>query len=788
MKRTLPFITAIFLTVVLFWQFFFKGFIPMPANFMAAWYEPWKSQYTTGGAPTIPHKAVGDDVFRQIYPLRTLGSDVIRQGSLPLWNPYNGAGQPLLATLHTGMSNPFSLLQLADSITGWAWYIILQLPLLFLVTYWYARILKISPFGALIAGVVVSFSGVITARLIYGDYVYALIGLPVLFAVVELVRAGSAQWSLMVPLIVSFVLICVQPQISAYVLATAVLYAFVRLKKGRLLFFFMALLGGGFAAFQLMPTLELYQYANVTRGSSAFIFQKFLMPLSHLVTIVIPNYFGNSGTYNFWGRSDYAETVASLGLLPVAFVLMGWWTRDASGTFGQIKKFFLVSIGVTILLTLDWIMPALLYSIPAPVLSTSIPSRVYLLTAFFVAVAAGIGIAQWEKQGISARKNAWRAAVIMGIVGFGIGIATVIMNRMGLIICPSQVERCANVALRNTVFELIVWFVGSGLLVLPFVVSRSWMQMFAKAGLVLLLVSAGTYNAWKFLPMSPRQYVGQDLAILAKLRALSPNRIAAVESAALATDIATQHRFFDTNYYDPLYIRRYGELVSYVNTGDRMKGLSRSDVNIVADATVSAALHARRERFWDMTGTAAIVTKKSDTLTIPGALWWEDADWQIHDRVTALPRAYAVDNIVVEPDDDKLLAGLFSTDTNLAATAFVEVPIEGLHQGPGIEKGNVDIVKYTANEVELSVNISGATSLVVLSDTYYPGWRARVDGVEQAVYRVNYAFRGIIVPEGAHRIEFWYEPMSLKIGAWITGISVGIWLIVVWVSIGRKRK
>lgn len=732
MKRILPAGIAVLITVLVFWKFFVYGSIPAPFNFMAAWYEPWKTEYSVNGVPTILHKAVGDDIFRQIYPLRDLATDLLRQGVLPLWNPYNGAGQPLLATLHTGVSNPFSVLP-------WAWFVVFQAPLLFLSMYWFLRTRSVSVFGAAVGATSLCLSGVAVARYPYGDYMYAMAGLPILLVLIERRRY------IWIPVVSGFVLVSVQPQISVYVLLAGLLYGWVRKKKDRLLLLAVLLAGAGLAAFQLFPTFELYARANVTSGSSSFIFGKFLMPVSHLLTVIIPNYFGNQGTYNFWGKTDYVETVAGIGMIPVFLALLG-----ARG-----HRLWAWASAATMLLTLDWFLPRLVYSMPVPVLSTSIPTRIYMLAAFGIAVLAGFGTDR------TPRKTAALAVFAAGILAVGLS---------GTFICPSEITDCTRVALRNSVFEIVVFFAGALLLF-----SRTF-----RYGVLIVLIAAGVYNAWKFLPFSQPEYVEAPHPVLSMLAEVAPSRVTGVGGGAFATDFATQYRYFDTNYYDPLYIRRYGELVSYVNTGDRDKGLIRSDVNIISDATVSAEMAQRRERFLDMTGTVALVTKKSETAPLcrPGDplssracdSMWEDEHWRIEKREAALPRAYLVGDVRVQSDSDKLLDQLFSADTNPAQTAFTEASVSGIGR-LGNATGSAVITSYKPGSISLTVR-SGAQALLVLSDTWYPGWKADVDGVEVPVYRTNYAFRGVVVPEGMHTVRFWYDPDSFRYGSIISLLSL----------------
>jgi len=56
----------------------------------------------------------------------------------------------------------------------------------------------------------------------------------------------------------------------------------------------------------------------------------------------------------------------------------------------------------------------------------------------------------------------------------------------------------------------------------------------------------------------------------------------------------------------------------------------------------------------------------------------------------------------------------------------------------------------------------------VLTDAYYPGWRALVDGLETPIYRADLLFRAVYLPAGQHRVEFIYDPLSFKLGAAIS--------------------
>ncbi len=319
--------------IVLFAQFFFKGKYLFPGSFIVSQYEPWKSEMGQGEAPTIVHKPLADDVFRQLYPMKKLAAEAFSKFQLPLWNPYNGAGQPLLATMHPGYLNPFSLiLSLFPNGFGWTLYVFLQVPMLLIGMFLYMRILGVSRFGALISSMVLSLSGFVTVRLVYGDYVYALSFFVLLLASIEWYRSHEHHRASLIAsaLLTASIWFSTQPQIALYLLGFVFFYlifcvypkTLTRLSsrvrsdgvaifyqrgwfydtiKLRLIIFVALLLGTGIASIQLLPTLELYRLSVIDAGTSSFIIDRFLLPFTHFISLLIPNFFWQSGDVQlFW--------------------------------------------------------------------------------------------------------------------------------------------------------------------------------------------------------------------------------------------------------------------------------------------------------------------------------------------------------------------------------------------------------------------------------------------------------------------------------------------------------
>ena len=88
---------------------------------------------------------------------------------------------------------------------------------------------------------------------------------------------------------------------------------------------------------------------------------------------------------------------------------------------------------------------------------------------------------------------------------------------------------------------------------------------------------------------------------------------------------------------------------------------------------------------------------------------------------------------------------------------------------------------------------AAAPGLLVVSEVYESGWRAYVDGDEVEILPTHHALRGVPIPSGEHTVEMRYDPLSLRLGLWISGIAtaamVAVFIIAGWSWLsGRVRR
>jgi len=168
-----------------------------------------------------------------------------------------------------------------------------------------------------------------------------------------------------------------------------------------------------------------------------------------------------------------------------------------------------------------------------------------------------------------------------------------------------------------------------------------------------------------------------------------------------------------------------------------------------------------------------------------------DGEARIYRNAHAFPRAFAVHDVRTVVDGDAALALMLEDDFDPSRMAVVERSVPSLLPAAGASAdppndSEVRITKYRDSRVELSASMDAA-GLVLLTDTYYPGWNAYVDGEKTELYEADYLFRGVAVPEGEHQIELVYDPASFKLGA-ILGLSALVCMLaMVAIDLYRHR-
>jgi len=163
----------------------------------------------------------------------------------------------------------------------------------------------------------------------------------------------------------------------------------------------------------------------------------------------------------------------------------------------------------------------------------------------------------------------------------------------------------------------------------------------------------------------------------------------------------------------------------------------------------------------------------------------KDANLLVFQNPNAWPRTFLTSQILIEPDIDKQLLLLGESGVIEPETAILEyAPEFPITQGG---KGTAEIHHYGANNVVIKVNSTGNTMLV-LSDRINSGWTATLDGQPTPILRTNYMFRGIAMPQGEHTVIFSFRPRGFDIGCIVSAGTLLVLIAGLGFEYARKRR
>jgi uncharacterized membrane protein YfhO len=144
----------------------------------------------------------------------------------------------------------------------------------------------------------------------------------------------------------------------------------------------------------------------------------------------------------------------------------------------------------------------------------------------------------------------------------------------------------------------------------------------------------------------------------------------------------------------------------------------------------------------------------------------------------AWPRAYWVPTASAVPDQNKALTMLDTTDFKKSVILTTKENVHTVEAGDR-EMKPVAVKNYEPDHVVLESN-TNTSGWLVLSDRYYPGWNAFVDGKPVKIYKANVFVRAIPLEPGRHVIDFVYQPIPLRIGAVFSLVSLIVFLLAIY--------
>jgi hypothetical protein len=744
----------------------------------------------------------GGDVTAMFVPWLSFILDTLRRhGQLPLWNPYLFSGIPFAANPQPMLFYPFTYLGLLLPLArAMVLTLAIHAWLGGMGTYGWLRSLGATHGGALLAGLAFAFTGAFSLRIGVGHYGIALqlAWWPLSFWALQGAfehrswrRAVFGGIPLALGLLSGHAATCLLLYVALGLYTSFVAGLAYRQSQqwgavGRVLGLGATAVGMSLAlaAVQYLPLLSFSQL-SVRTASPSFVFSsRFSMPLGHLITLLVPNFFGEVIRTGYWSVEGYEEMTYYVGVLVFFLAICGLrlalpentpslgdlpsqegqalagsqpvpeassperlFGTQLSGSADRPRLlFFLILALVAVLLQLgpDGVLFVLFYRFVPGFALTRAPGRAGLIYLFAMLTAAGLSWSQLERVsqarlqsllGLFDRRLVWLVSAL-------VAIAILVAFTFYAAGRPDGSAWTWHIADQLTRFLVLFWSVMA--LLAAWRSGRLSQPTLNRLALLLVILDLWSYGLKGIQPAS------DDLAptwssVASFMQDKLDYRITSGEYQFFEHNGALSWRVRSPLGYDPLVLARYQALLD-----------SAPDYS---------------DRVYDLLNVRYIASPQGIHMDWPGLhLSFDGYGFKIYRRDSALPRAFIVHHVQVEADDEQALAALHEPGLEIGRTAILPAtPPCKIEPATGAEE-TVQVVGESPNHLELRTN-SASAGLLLLSEVYYPGWQAKVNGQVAQVLRADTSLRAVCLPAGSHtvRLDFW--PRDLLAGALISALA-----------------
>jgi hypothetical protein len=782
-----PNLAAALILALLSLAFFAPALVPgrTLSNSDSFWFKaPWLA-----GKPASLERPANPEFDDAPAVLQPFTSYTIRHlPDVPLWNPHVMTGRPFLANMQSAVFSPFSVPAYVFGLwAALAWIAALKLFLAALGAYWLGRTVGMRFGGALLAGVVYGFNLWMVTWVSYPHAsVWALIPW-LLVAADRVARRPDRRSGAVLAALVGVQFLCGHPESSFHaLLATTGFFAWRAWggDRRRAAAVFAAALAGGAAAaaLVLLPFAELLWNSADLRQRAGTSVESHLPP-KYGLGIFLPDEYGRPTQTPLelflLARAFYA------GALPLMLAAAALVLRPSRG------RLAVAAAGAACMAIVLGVPPVFDVVTAVPPFSSGHNTRLAVVYLLAVAMLAGWGLDDVLARRAAARPR--RAVLAGAAVLLVLPVAYVALRaRTSLDALPEALRvawgfehpPAVGVAGVEKVVRgagMLVWAgVGAAALAFVAVALRGRSRPAALAAAAVALVALDLARAG----MGYNPAIDRDVATrpatpaIRMLARASPARFVATGDIPQTTipmtfglyeargyDLPVEQRFDHLwrTRLSPEFPSQVGDLPANIPlslprvTEDRLPALRLLGVTHVIQPTQDPELHV-----------AGL------TLVHPGP------DARVYALAGAAPRAAVVGAQQVVASAEDALDAVTGAGFDSTRVAVTERPLPGLPRAASAEPaGSAPIVHVEADRLEVTAAAERA-GLLVVSDAWFPGWTATVDGRPTEVERVNYVFRGVRVGPGTHRVEFAYRPLSWRIG-WIVslvavlGIAAAAW-------------
>jgi hypothetical protein len=716
---------------------------------------PWQNHRPVGQRAGNP---ILTDVPTVFYPFTMHARSAVLSGRFPSWSSAFGAGEPFFASFQSAVLSPFTaltyVLPFPAGLTATA---AARLLVGGLGMYFFLRALLLSQAGAMVGGIAFLLNPFSIVWLEH-PLSAAAAWLPWLLLGVESIsRGGGPGAKAGFASGVALALLAGHPETVFKMFLLVGAYTVYRaIDSGRALRVLggvaaAGLVGTLLASIQLLPFLEYVGASRVLADRGASDQPLFTNPPASFVTAFVPDFYGTPLRRRFvLEGTNYCEQQIYPGLVT--------WVLAAIGVLHSRLRaralFFLGSAAVAALAMYGTVVSKLAITLLPP-LRVAAMSRFGLVAITGIAIAAAIGADVLFSAGREHSRHTRRRIAVATTIA-GLAIATIVLTFL-----IAHADWLDSVRHWNQTVGAVVW----GALLLGSALALTWLApALGRASAVLLTVVLLSIDLLTFAdgfhPFLPREASFPRLSEL-EIAQRDPDlfRIAGWGNA-LPPNTAYVYGLRDARVFDAIGLHDYTRLL---------------DVGFHFNGATHQLVHAATPHLIDLLNIKYLFTPQDVDLPPDRFALLHDGRTRVYANRRVQPRAFLADDYRVLEGTAALKAMRDGT-VDLQRVAVLDSAIEAASRPDAATgaRGTASILQYSDDQVTIETDAPGRRFLV-LTDAYYPGWRATLDGADVPLLRADYAFRAVAVPPGRHRVEFRYRPASVRYGAILSvaGLIIG---------------
>lgn len=745
-----------------------------------------------------------DDFLHQYWPGKFMSAVSLSNGVIPFWNPYTFCGVPFVADIQIAVFYPFNLLLTFFVSNQYLHALPVQITIIFhyllcsIFCFFLGRHFKWNNLTSVLFAIMFTYCGYMIAHMIHMPNVEAVSWFPLMFLLFLRFIETKRYYNLWIAtFITALCVLCGYPQVIFLNLVFIGVYAAVLFFKyildkdwdsikhlvfGSLIFFVIPF---GLTAFQLLPTFEFISLSNRDKFDYNFA-REGSMHWYDIITFFVPKFFGvwnwseipsdvkywsnhQEGRWMFSTVNLFISTLVVILLIPSIRLL----TKDSTK---KVFTWFLLGFAIFsffFALGGNFFLQKLMFDYVPMFNRYRNPSHITYLTAFALSIVCCAGLDAMIKDKKNLTKYLKPTYLIVVISIFAFFLFLFLVNAFKIKqdqVLPDMINnlREINSWIKSQYLVFFIFVTLFSLSLYLFIKEKINFNIFAGSLIAILCIEI--YVIWFTQnngTQNPEKVFAQNSQLINEMKEKLNDEIFRINmryggNMLFQRNQGQVDRIPLIEGYSALYIKKYMPPQKTETDNSQLLGLLNVKYKINID-------------------------------TSTGRL--KQGEKQLVENPSYMPKAVMFYNAKYITNDSDIIRYMKNPEFDYRKTIVLEKKPENvkLPENPDtLIKAEIKTLKYDLNEITFSVNTLENGYLLV-SEVYYPAWKAYIDGIHAEILRADYCLRAVYLEKGIHTIEFKYESDTFAKGLKISLASLSIAAIGLVSSLyllkrGRKRE